>query len=183
MTLAPLFAADGAIRLHAFAAMTAFALGVVHWARPKERFRIVRSAGCGLYSCSRSVSAPSGFIQSNSGGPGARFTCWRFSHWPCADRRTACAAASRSPAPHRDAFIVLWRIGDRRTVHTLPGPDHAHGSDRSVTLVPGQLQCKRPPTERLKREAPACERRGFGGYSTRVPVLNGINPTLLVLKK
>ena len=35
MTLAPLFAADGAIRLHAFAAMTAFALGVVQLGAPK----------------------------------------------------------------------------------------------------------------------------------------------------
>ena len=35
MTLAPLLAADGAIRLHAFAAMTAFALGVVQLGAPK----------------------------------------------------------------------------------------------------------------------------------------------------
>jgi uncharacterized membrane protein len=35
MTLAPLLAADGAIRLHAFAAMAAFALGVVQLSAPK----------------------------------------------------------------------------------------------------------------------------------------------------
>ena len=35
MTLAPLLAADGAIRLHAFAAMAAFALGVVQLGAPK----------------------------------------------------------------------------------------------------------------------------------------------------
>ena len=35
MTLAPLLAADGAIRLHAFAAMSAFALGVVQLSAPK----------------------------------------------------------------------------------------------------------------------------------------------------
>jgi uncharacterized membrane protein len=35
MTLAPLLAADGAIRLHAFAAMTAFVLGVVQLSAPK----------------------------------------------------------------------------------------------------------------------------------------------------
>jgi uncharacterized membrane protein len=35
MTLAPLLTADGAIRLHAFAAMAAFALGVVQLSAPK----------------------------------------------------------------------------------------------------------------------------------------------------
>jgi uncharacterized membrane protein len=35
MTLAPLLAADGAIRLHAFAAMAAFVLGVVQIGAPK----------------------------------------------------------------------------------------------------------------------------------------------------
>jgi uncharacterized membrane protein len=35
MTLAPLLAADGAIRLHAFAAMAAFVLGVVQLSAPK----------------------------------------------------------------------------------------------------------------------------------------------------
>jgi uncharacterized membrane protein len=35
MNLAPLLAADGAIRLHAFAAMSAFALGVVQLSAPK----------------------------------------------------------------------------------------------------------------------------------------------------
>jgi uncharacterized membrane protein len=35
MTLAPLLAADSAIRLHAFAAMAAFALGVVQLSAPK----------------------------------------------------------------------------------------------------------------------------------------------------
>ena len=35
MTLAPLVAADGAIRLHAFAAMAAFVLGVVQFSAPK----------------------------------------------------------------------------------------------------------------------------------------------------
>jgi len=35
MTLAPLLAADGAIRLHAFAAMAAFVLGVVQFSAPK----------------------------------------------------------------------------------------------------------------------------------------------------
>jgi uncharacterized membrane protein len=35
MTLAPLLAADGAIRLHAFAAMAAFVLGVVQFGAPK----------------------------------------------------------------------------------------------------------------------------------------------------
>ena len=35
MTLAPLLAADGAIQLHAFAAMTAFVLGVVQFSAPK----------------------------------------------------------------------------------------------------------------------------------------------------
>jgi uncharacterized membrane protein len=35
MTLAPLLAADGAIRLHAFAAMAAFVLGVVQLGAPK----------------------------------------------------------------------------------------------------------------------------------------------------
>jgi uncharacterized membrane protein len=35
MTLVPLLAADGAIRLHAFAAMAAFALGVVQLSAPK----------------------------------------------------------------------------------------------------------------------------------------------------
>jgi uncharacterized membrane protein len=35
MTLAPLLAADSAVRLHAFAAMAAFALGVVQLSAPK----------------------------------------------------------------------------------------------------------------------------------------------------
>jgi uncharacterized membrane protein len=35
MTLAPLLAADGAIRLHAFAAMAAFVLGVIQFSAPK----------------------------------------------------------------------------------------------------------------------------------------------------
>jgi uncharacterized membrane protein len=35
MTLAPLLASEGAIQLHAFAAMTAFVLGVVQFSAPK----------------------------------------------------------------------------------------------------------------------------------------------------
>ena len=47
MTLAPLLNASPAIQLHAFAAMAAFALGLVQFAAPKGTIRIARSAGSG----------------------------------------------------------------------------------------------------------------------------------------
>jgi len=47
MSLAPLLDAAPAIPLHAFAAMAAFALGLVQFAAPKGRCRTGRSAGSG----------------------------------------------------------------------------------------------------------------------------------------
>jgi hypothetical protein len=47
MTLQPLLEAMAATRFHAFAAMGAFALGVVQLAAPKGTGRIARSAGSG----------------------------------------------------------------------------------------------------------------------------------------
>jgi hypothetical protein len=47
VTLAPLLNAAPVIQLHAYAAMTALALGIVQLSAPRVRFRIGRSAGSG----------------------------------------------------------------------------------------------------------------------------------------
>jgi uncharacterized membrane protein len=48
MSLAPLLDAAPAIPLHAFAAMTAFVLGLVQLAAPKGTLPLAPSAGSGL---------------------------------------------------------------------------------------------------------------------------------------
>ena len=47
MSLAPLLEAPGTIPLHAFAAMAAFALGIVQFQHPREHCRTGPSAGSG----------------------------------------------------------------------------------------------------------------------------------------
>jgi uncharacterized membrane protein len=47
MSLTPLLNADPHIQVHAFAAMAAFALGVVQLTAPRARFRTGRSDGYG----------------------------------------------------------------------------------------------------------------------------------------
>ena len=118
--------------------MTAFALGVVQLGAPKGTIPH-RTIGWVWVILMLAVSVSAFWIHTIRllGALEPNSLAGDFHTGHVTDRRAACAAASRSPASHRNAFIVLWRLGDRRTVHTLPGPDHAQGSDRSVTLGRG----------------------------------------------
>jgi hypothetical protein len=119
MTLAPLLAADGAIRLHAFAAMAAFVLGVVQFSAPK---------GTIPHRCLLDTHHPAvGALESDS-------SVGDFHAGHVARCGTSRPAASRPAASHCDAFVILWCAGDRRAIHTIPGPDHVHRGVRPVTL-------------------------------------------------
>jgi uncharacterized membrane protein len=79
MTLAPLLAASPAIQMHAFAAMTAFVLGVVQLSAPKGAIPH-RTIGWIWVLLMLAVSISAFWIHhSGSGDRGARSICWRFS--------------------------------------------------------------------------------------------------------
>ena len=86
MTLAPLLNAPHPV--HAFAAMAAFAFGVVQLAPRRARSRTARSAGSGSHDGGDGVSAF--WIHDRLWGRGARSTCCRSSRWSCC--RSACGA-------------------------------------------------------------------------------------------
>ncbi len=79
MSLAPLLDAPPAIPLHAFAAMAAFALGIVQFAAPKGTLPH-RTVGWIWVGLMVTVAASSFWIHHWS-GPGARSTCCRSSRF------------------------------------------------------------------------------------------------------
>jgi len=79
MTLAPLLQATPAIQLHAFAAMTAFALGIVQLSAPKGTLPH-RTVGWIWVALMLAVSISAFWIhQIRLWGRGARSISWRFS--------------------------------------------------------------------------------------------------------
>ncbi len=77
MTLAPLLTAAPAIQVHAFAAMTAFALGVVQLTAPKGTLPH-RALGWIWVALMLIVSITAfSFTNCGCGANGARSTCWR----------------------------------------------------------------------------------------------------------
>lgn len=78
MSLAPLLQSAPVMQLHAFAAMAAFALGVVQLSARKGTIphRILGWTWVALMSA---IAVSAFFIHElRVGGPGARSTCWRF---------------------------------------------------------------------------------------------------------
>ena len=134
MSLAPLLEAAPAIPLHAFAAMAAFALGVVQLAGPKGTLPH-RALGWIWVSVMVLVALSSFWIhQIRLLGP------WS----PVVDLHAGDAAArrldgaptsGRPPSPHH-ALAVRRCARDRGAVHAGPGADHARRRVRQLARVP-----------------------------------------------
>lgn len=134
MRLAPLLNAVPQIPIHAFAAMTAFVLGIVQFASPKGTLPH-RTLGWIWVALMATVAVSSFWIhQIRLVGPWSPihllsiFTLamlplavWKAHRHDVADHRRM----HHDPAVHRCA-------GHRRTVHAAAGTDHARGGVRSM---------------------------------------------------
>src|ERR1019366_3488518 len=137
MSLAPLLNAASAIPLHAFAAMTAFALGVVQFAAPKGTLphRTIGDLGLpddigdGQFVLDPSDPAdrllePDPFAGDLHAGDGST------------RRLEGAPASGRRSSPRHDPDFLRC-AGYRRAVRAAPGADHAHRAVRPLA-TPGQ---------------------------------------------
>jgi uncharacterized membrane protein len=126
VTLAPLLAASPAVKLHAFAAMAAFALGVVQLSAPKGTLPH-RAIGWFWVVLMLVISISAFWIHElrllGALEPDSPFGDIYVGY--IAGRSAARAAASRRAAPLRHDFDLLRRAGDRRIIHVRTGPHHA----------------------------------------------------------
>jgi uncharacterized membrane protein len=123
VTLAPLLAASPAVKLHAFAAMAAFALGVVQLSAPKGTLPH-RAIGWFWVVLMLVISISAFWIHElRLWGPDSPFGDIYVGY--VAGRSAARAAASRRAAPLCHDFDLLRRAGDRRIIHVRTGPHHA----------------------------------------------------------
>ncbi len=134
MSLQPLLNAAPAIQVHAFAAMAAFALGIVQLSAPKGTLPH-RTLGYIWVVLMVVVAGTSFWIHDiRMWGPWSAIHLLSiFTLCDAADRGGACAAPPRDRAPQRHDLDVRWRAVDRRSVHLPAGPDHARGCLRQLT--------------------------------------------------
>src|SRR6266571_9391082 len=136
MSLAPLLDAAPAIPLHAFAAMTAFLLGVVQLAAPKGTLPhrtlgwvldIPDGVGGGQFvldppdPADRSVEPDSSAVDLHAGRASTR------------GMDGAPSPCRRSPPHHGPDFLRC--AGHRRAIHAPPGADHAHRAVRPIATL------------------------------------------------
>ena len=136
MSLAPLLDAAPAIPLHAFAAMSAFVLGLVQFAAPKGTLPH-RTLGWIWVLLMAAVAASSFWIhQIRLVGPWSPIHLLSiFTLADAAAGRLARASAPRRRSSPRHDRHLLRRPCRRRAVHAAAGADHAHGRVRA--LAPG----------------------------------------------
>jgi uncharacterized membrane protein len=128
MSLAPLLEAAPAIPVHAFAAMAAFALGLVQFAAPKGTLPH-RTLGWIWVALMATVAASSFWIhQIRLLGPWSPIHL--LSIFTLIVRRSHAPQGRRSPPDHDDDFCR--RTGHCRPIHIPTGPDHARGGFRPI---------------------------------------------------
>ena len=145
MSLAPLLNAAPAIQVHAFAAMAAFALGVVQFAAPKGTLPH-RTLGWIWVALMVVIS---GSIVPDPRDPAA----WTLEPDPpavgvCAhhagDRRAGGPQASRTRPPDHDDLDFRRRAAIGRLVHFGAGQAYAHGPVRVLAEVPDEVRFVTP---------------------------------------
>jgi len=139
MSLAPLLDAPPAIELHAFGAMTAFALGVVQLSAPKGTLPH-RTIGWIWVTLMAVVSLSSFWIhQLRLWGPWSPIHL--LSIFTLAMLPLAVWAAHRHavrPSPPRHDGSLFRRPGDRRIVHAHARPHHEQGGVRRLSVTHGE---------------------------------------------
>ena len=128
MSLAPLLDAAPAIPLHAFAAMTAFLLGVVQLAAPKGT---LPHRTLGWVWISLMVDPPDPADRSME--PDSSAVDLHAGRAPDRSMDGAPSPRRRSP-PHHDPDFLRCAC-HRRAVHLRPGADHAHGAVRPIATL------------------------------------------------